>query len=41
MFAFTQPVSQSPVNWTTVRKSKAEVKEGSVSGFVVLKGDHR
>lgn len=41
MFAFTQPVSQSPVNWTAARKSKAGVKEGLVSGFAVLKaGDH-
>ena len=44
MFAFTQPVSQSPVNWTAARKSKAGVKEGLVSGFAVLKagitGEH-
>lgn len=38
MFAFTQPVSQSPVNWTAARKSKARVKERLVSGFAVLKG---
>lgn len=37
VFAFTQPVSQSPVNWTAARKSKTGVKEGPVSGFAVLK----